>query len=628
MRNTTLAAGLLCLLPSLAHASDWFVDRDAACPGQGTDAEPFCSITEAFGPTLAPGDTILLRESDTPYPAQDWSQAPDGTAAAPITLQPEPGHAPIIAGRLLLDGVSDWTLRGLTVDVRDAAGAGIEIRSATVVSRRVRVLDSFVFGGTSRAITAGSDSDLEIFDLEVAGNQVSGGVTAGIELFRSVDARITNNSVEGVACSIDPFFQQEGITLIFGNVGAEISGNVVRNFPACAEVLKTKRNELHFVGIRVRTSSDGDIHHNLVEIEAVNGARFSGGISIHEDSSGFNVHHNIVRVMGDCGLCDGADFGPASGNVWAHNTVSDAGIGLALAETTGAQVLGNLLMGRVAAASVGDGSELASAAANAYALVDGGSDPLTVSGSAVSLDDWQAACGCDADALTEDPLLLVADGLSPAPDSPLVDAATDSVWVDAFGGSAPDIGALESPLALQSGVAEDGASVWVTVDVRAAPPLLGVAGCGGLEVRRDGGSIPLQACAAEHDDASGVTTLTLALSEPLVAADVAEVVHLATLTDSRAIGGRVSARLAPFALALDTTTLGEPPDASTGSDSGDDSTGASAVDDGSRTGGVDATSDSAGQTDAADDGCSCSTGHRAPASALVVVLLMAFRRRK
>src|SRR5260370_32818650 len=116
-----------------AAAAIIYVDKEKSCPGAGTDSRPYCSIRNAFE-VVNPGDDIRIRNSATPYDESAIATR-SGTAAAPIIIEPDTGHHPILrytgkgamAAVIKLQYVDYWTIRNLTFD-----GSGVWTSSIAV----------------------------------------------------------------------------------------------------------------------------------------------------------------------------------------------------------------------------------------------------------------------------------------------------------------------------------------------------------------------------------------------------------------------------------------------------------------------------------------------------------------
>lgn len=547
MRRVVLVAAML--VPSVAQAEDLFVDADSGCPGDGSPGAPYCEI----GPALeaaAPGDRVLLRETQDPYPGVSSTvDVASGTAAQPIVLEPAPGEAPIVGGSIVFDNVSHWTIRGLTVDLRQVSESpGIDVRSTLEATVGVCVEGNTVLESAGPGIRLGLFEDLVARDVVIRGNFVRGAVGSGIQVIRSNDAAVLDNIVEDVACTTGEFKLQSGIVVILENEGTEVAGNTIRALRVCEEGPSLN----HVQGIRIRTSSGGTIHDNLVEVQAPGGGNFVGGISIHQESADWLVHHNVVRATRGCGLCDGQDFGLAERTVWVHNTVVGTDVAVSANESTDAVFAFNLLEADTRALALGDAAVGTAFEQN---LVSGAAEVM-LSGVTQSFEDFASDCGCDEGSVVADAGLLEADGLTPGEGSPAIDLAVTSIYRASINEGAADAGALEAPVPLGVTVEDDGFALILEVENAWAPPLR-PDGCAGVELVRDGVLDVMLSCIAGHDDSTGVSRLVVGLGTPLFRDEVAVLEVLPVATDSTAIGGLIAARVRPVSFELDTSELPE-----------------------------------------------------------------------
>ncbi|MEM9455067.1 MAG: right-handed parallel beta-helix repeat-containing protein [Myxococcota bacterium] len=547
-----------------AEACRWFVDGDAEPGGSGDEASPFASLADLLEAPIEGGDLICLREAAAPYEGVTLTGVADGTVEAPVVLTAAPGHAPVIGGRVQLVDLSHWIVRGLTFDGRDAPDAtALDVRSIEAPSVGIELRDNLIVRWDGAGILAGDSSSEGPEgigrDLVIADNRIYDVVRDGIRLRHFEDATIVGNVIDGVACGLGQFDAQSGIAIHTRCQRIEVAHNLVRNLSACAELA-----DLHTQGIRVRLAAGpGQIHHNLVEqVRPGADALFVGGLSLHEGAHDWEIHHNLVRDSDGCGLCDGRDFanelGSTTANLWEHNTVigADVGIDVGSKATADAALLGNLIVARELGARWINDQSAFTMSHNLYWTTDGGPPRFRLPGGSEveSIADWQEACGCGEGSMAIAPLLDPRDGVTPQPGSPAVDAAHSGPL--AFNGSAPDIGALEPPVVGEAVVEpEDPSRVRLSFANAVSPPLLPALGCEGIELRVDAEPVVLVDCQLAHDAVSATTTLSLELAEPLWQGDEAVLRHLGVLTDSTAIGDRLGARVPNFERILDTARL-------------------------------------------------------------------------
>lgn len=131
---------LLISMPTQAdEVSILYVDRDHACPGQGTALTPYCSIQHAFDHVTC-GQRIRIRQSALPYDENAVAQKPSCTEANRIIVEPDTGHTPTLRysgkgsadGAIELRDVDYWTVQYLIFDGHGVATSDIAIEvSAT-----------------------------------------------------------------------------------------------------------------------------------------------------------------------------------------------------------------------------------------------------------------------------------------------------------------------------------------------------------------------------------------------------------------------------------------------------------------------------------------------------------------
>ena len=346
-----------------------------------------------------------------------------------------------------------------------------------------------------------------------------------------------------------------------------------------------------------------------------------GGISIHEASADWLVHHNVVRATRGCGLCDGEDFGLAERTVWAHNTVVGTDVAIAANESTDAVFAFNLLEADERALALGG-----AAAGTAFEqnLVSGAAEVM-VGGATELFDDFASDCSCDEGSVVADAGLLEADGLTPGGGSPAIDLAVTSIYRASINGGAADAGALEVPVPLGVTIEDDGFALIVEVENAWAPPLR-PDGCAGVELARDGVLDVMHSCLAEHDESTGVSRLVLGLGTPLFRDEVAVLEVLPVATDSTAIGGLIAARVRPMSFELDTSELPE--------NGGEDGTSGGATGGSSETGeDTEGATSSQAETSGSgvaggSDGCGCAPARPTRAPWLLLGLWALRRRRR
>lgn len=548
----------------------WHVDADADCDGDGSTEAPLCALSDVPVAELEPGHAIRLRSASVPYAAYagvTLSGAPSGTEAAPIVIEPAPGHRPIIEGAVRLEDVSHWTVRGLVVE----GGNGHALSSMAndgFTSTGVRFVDNTIGARSGGGVGLSFAGTGEHVGTEIRGNLIVGARSTGVSVTGSRDAVVESNQLIGLRCASTDFGpNQLGIVVAQGSTNVRVAYNSITDFPDDCPETDHRR-----VGIRVRSGSTGTvIERNFVRgLPAGEAPSFVGGISVHEDASAAIVRRNIVADIGGCGLCDAADFGQSSGNAWTHNTVVSASVALAVGATQDIEVYNNILLVDDAnpAADVTAAATVAQWDHNLYASSGGDAPTLRWQAESGTLADWQSACACDANAVAGDPLLSDAPSdFTPQPGSPALDAGR--VSGEDFTGAAPDIGALEVPFAERATI-DPADALLIRIGFGATPfgPLQ-PSGCGGLSVETAGERLAIASCDLVGGD---MPELHLRVEAPSMTPTPVEVTYWpGPLSDSIGIGGALAARVPPFAFELTIPELdADPSRGSASGASGDD----------------------------------------------------------
>ena len=481
-----MMVGVLALLGGVAAA--WYVDGDATrCPGDGSDAAPFCTIQEAFdNPELAPGDEILVRDAAVPY-AGGMVNGVDGQIDSPIVIRPDDGHAPIIGGTgLEVRSSSYWEVRDLTFEQPDPGDRiailmvavdddeqGNVVAGNTIIGWGNDILDDGVFSdGTITVRSSNGSSTTTMFDAVVVGNRIVDSRGTSIR-FSSVDGgRIEGNEISGVRCQLDGTDTSDNFTPGMHGMHLQsvddlrITGNHIHDFDAqaCHDELPSAPNILSNVRITALWTQGADnlrIDHNLIErIGMSEGFEEGRGIHLINGSDGVVVDHNIVVDARVCGLClAGAASGGGDNSRWLYNTVIGAGDhGIDVVSGNNPTVIGNLVAFSADAQIrwFPDDAPDATFDFNLYWSETPDNIGQINFGSEQGLEDWRSACGCDAASVSGDPAVPdVPEGFTVADTSPAVDAGGDVPELSGFNGMAPDIGALEAPVAVAAEVTTD-----------------------------------------------------------------------------------------------------------------------------------------------------------------------------
>ncbi len=632
-------------------ATPWYVDGDAsACPGEGSDAAPYCTIQEAFdNPALAAGDEILVRDAATPYgSAEIYGQ--DGTSADPIVLRPDEGHAPIVGGRLEIGGSSHWTVRGFVF----AAQGGAATHSALVATTSSEVVEGFViegntFVGWSGPLVTDPADAVGVGVIHIAsyppsggptmvgpivrGNRILGGRGKGISLANVSGATLERNEITDLTCQTE--INGPGMSGIYvdDSDGTVVARNRIRDLDATTCPLG---GDLRVIGVWVQSSVSVEVHHNLVE--RMGGQSGVGmGVDLIHSSNDASIHHNIVVAADQCGLCNGTMGSNGGARVrFVNNTViGGLGSGLELLDGEDTEFLNNVVVG-----AGGAQARILTTAVTTWTfdhnvyLPERGEDNVGRFdyAAAVDFEAWQSGCDCDAATILADPLLppLGTEDFTPGSGSPVLDAGLVEPEADRFNGRAPDIGAVEPPIVVGAAISAVEPDL-IRLDLHSETSALRYdPGCAGFSITVDGAAAATTGCVLDGDD-----RLLVRLGATVPAgAQVGLAYEGWSLGNSDAIGGVVDGLVAPFELVVDNGSDSDPPPSDGDGTTEGDGTGDADATGGAITDGPPMDDDPSSGTESAGagdypglSGCGCMGQPRRTAWGWWLLLVLFWRRR-
>lgn len=602
-----------------------YVDEDD--PGcqvdGGTDAAPFCSLQEALDTDPEPGTAIRVRDSQTPI-AGGFTAGHSGLQSAPLVIEPDCGHAPILASGIAINNASHWTVRGLTFEVQDDSVA--LLFSANTASTLGLIVEDNVFVDSPDGAVDFSGNE-EFHNRPIVRRNLLVGVHGtGLSFQDGRDGRIEDNVIIGMECdgADNPSFAapQEGIRLAEGSANNEIVGNHISDFaPGCTETSPMGSPIRRSVGIRIRSGTVGTLVENnsVQRIPLLDGEGYAGGIQVHDDALDTLVRRNLVTDIEGCGLCDADDFGGSTLNRWEHNTVLGCEVGFAIGGSTNVEIRNNLLEGSRLA--VDSSEELGSTiwAGNFYAAPDE-APQFRAAAMNLEFEQWQSTCGCDRTSVAGGPPLSGRpDDFAPTARSGALDIGEP--LDEPFVADGPDAGAFEPPVVVETALVLDPLSVVVTLSATPFPPLVPVAGCAGVELMDADDVVRVSECRVTEVGQAWEFVVTLERVND-AAVDATLAVRRPTLVDSSAVGGVFGGFVRPFSVSLAIPPAGGGESTSTGSGEGEGSTqtggtsGTEATTDASSSSESTTSSSAMGDTDepgafpAADLGCGCDTSER------------------
>ncbi len=574
-----------------------YVDGDAnagappdECPGDGSDASPFRSLSCAFASgSIAVDTAILLRDSDVPYEGVDSRDhtMPSGAFTAEISIEPAPGHAPIMAGPIVLAGLDSWTIRNLVFDGSAGAppGEAIRIEGAGMnVTDRVTIEGVSILNWPGRGIVLRGVGSSFVQQADIIGNRIENAQDVGIWVENAISTTIRDNEITQLECVAVSFSvcdecgmdqcaecgdcldapmeectastsydrgHQSGVRVLGESRFTTIEDNYIHDFldDDCG-VEGTRTAGLFITGAQ---AEEGTIERNLIERIAPGNPDNGFGILMFQGASQWQVQRNVLSEIGRCALCEGDDlFYGSRDTVWSNNTVADVtGAGIDVRWAHNVQFRGNLVTETQNGAVRVWEEGIAEAPAFDYNLYwNAAGTVLAFWGELIvlTLENWQMSCECDVGAAWDDPMLPVGPPVdfTPGFEGPAIDLMPGDPMVDPYNGDAFDAGALEAPVPVEARIETGNAKtivVFLDNNVHLGPS--GPLSCAGLSVQAGGIPRPLVECTATPD------ALLLNLAETIPGDPAIAVTYTGgQITTGATIGGRIGASLPPFEIGV------------------------------------------------------------------------------
>lgn len=290
---TALTLSMASITPVAAYAASsgaayYVAGNDPSCTdsGPGTEAAPFCTVSEAAAVATSPGDTVLIGPGT--YSGEVKITA-SGTAADPITFEAVSGaqgvtlstSASTDAYGLYLDGASYVDVAGLTISGTTGSTHSVGIQDSSHIT-----LDRFILA--QNLVLTGSSGDDTVSRGWILGGSRSDYTDAGIDVDSTGTGDVITTNIVALQDN-----GSAGVT-VDGSSGAAVVSNTITGF--CG------------AGIAVgdgsgAAESGATIENNVLE-DAVTDANDEGacaaattaGISVRSaaDESGLTADYNDV----------------------------------------------------------------------------------------------------------------------------------------------------------------------------------------------------------------------------------------------------------------------------------------------------------------------------------------------
>ncbi len=558
----------------LVVAAPVYIDGDAeVCPGEGTDAAPYCSLRDAVAQhTFEAGDELLLRDAAQPYDdelVEIFFRS--GTAELPLVLAADAGHSPLIRHPVRFFGSSHWVVRDLTFDGSESTNLrAVEFAAGNNMVTNVRIenLDVRDWGGgnvdgsagaaAAIAVNAGDEGDFT--NVVIRGNRITNGKGGGISSNRVDEVLIEDNTIDGLVCAPGIYEADAAVVGLYfgGGRDASIRFNTIRSLDGsdCAD------GTARVAGVLLQGSDDTEIGQNWISDVGMGAGNGGMGLLTAQGSDDPWAHHNVIVDAEECGLCD--DFTYSAGGVrtlFEHNTVVGGQTGVALYYPRDLIFRDNLITGasdfavRMFRTPINPEDTTVLSWTLERNLYDAESGLFRLEHiNDFDLAGWQDACNCD-EASVDAPadLGLRAEDFTPSVSSPAIDLG-DEAAREPFNGSAPDAGALEAPEIISATVRElEPDQILLVFGPGGTPPIRFDVGCSGFSVAVDGEPASPVGC----ESTGGA--ITIRLGDDVLAGQAVTLSYEGPwVRDSSGLGGVLDAVLQPqeIAVANESTMLG------------------------------------------------------------------------
>lgn len=479
------------LIASNVYGATLYVDKDNACPGAGTTGNPYCSIANAIA-IVAPGDTIRIRDSATPY-QETLTITTTGTAANPITVEPDVGNNPTLrntgngggcASFYMLD-TDYWTFQNLNFDATGVNscvwGAFLFHASSRNTTGNKLLNNTFKGWGNSNngtrgmaavVISGGANQENVGFypqNILVQGNTFDTNRMINLQVTHAKNITIKNNEFKNAKCSTDTDFavNELGIKAIYYSTGLVIDGNTFHDFDAAASCsVSTTVSTMAAYWCDVG-GHNATITRNLVYNLDQNGAvgdlnAFTSAFFVEAGCDSHTITNNVIYGIKSAGIYSSYHSLGGAANVYTNNTIYNVnGWGFFLKE--GIITIKNNIVKNAGVASMclgcGSGSPSLITLTEDYNLFDDGGAQTKIgqkNGTVYNLANWRTQCSCDTNSATGDPLFISTTGgsenLALRSSSPAINAGVN--LGNPYNGSAPDIGAFETFTVISAEVGE------------------------------------------------------------------------------------------------------------------------------------------------------------------------------
>jgi parallel beta-helix repeat protein len=439
---------------AVANATIVYVDNSKPCPGTGSTTSPYCSLTFATSANskLQCGDIIKVRTGSRSYRETIMIDKPSCPDSAPIVVQADNGHLPILtslAGPQVkalfhLLNVSNWRVEGLIFDGKRAGGNGTttpqralmaqarDIDVTGIVFRQNQVRNWALYKEKSldrgsAIVFEGNQRDKKfVLNSLITENIVENVRGTGLHITHARNSTISKNDISKLLCKMETNSQGDINAMVIGIKEKNITTtaddpssdtmdntfeeNVIHDLPdAVTCAIESGIVDPPIAGsvfgywCDVGAKSGKVLRNKIYNIGYVTEAAYnSRGILIESRCHEYTVEGNEISKIGGPGI----EIRNANQATIRHNTVYDTrSHGVHLKDGAQAVIKDNIFSKiRASGVHIQDLARQDGGHTIDYNLYDHVGQPGSISGVTVpkTFVGWQQSCQCEANGRTGD----------------------------------------------------------------------------------------------------------------------------------------------------------------------------------------------------------------------------------
>jgi parallel beta-helix repeat protein len=360
---------LFCLMVvGKAEGSTYYVAKTGKDTNACTSTAPCLTIQKAVSQAKLPGNTVIVKAGTYVEYVGTWSS---GAKGKPIILKANPGETVIWRapgsnpggqnGTIQIVDRSFIRIEGFRFEgtvARSTIRARNTSTSKAVPVQGIEIVNNTFFkngnnGGVSQSTArpiyfqnAGHNT-FEAGDSvnTISGNTFDGNYGYNIQLLRSNDTVVSNNTCRNVKSSFEPsanVFIARFLQFGSGSVRNVIEGNVISNF---VNDLAVGAGQYTATGIKL----DAGANENIICRNVIHDLPLSAGGIQTESGCNYNqIYENRIYNVGGAGYQNGSSSTNVSiGNTWTNNVGYNCGCGMLLSKSKNIVIKNNIFSNNV-----------------------------------------------------------------------------------------------------------------------------------------------------------------------------------------------------------------------------------------------------------------------------------------